>query len=110
MSILTLFLKQDITHWSLSGVDGFNEETFATPVVLKARWEDRASKVLNPEGTEIISNSRIYLAKDVKVGDYLFNGVTTTADPKSVLGACLVLNFRKVPDLFANDFERRAFL
>ena len=53
MSVLTLFLRQEITYWKKTGVDGFNEESYAAPVTLKARWEDRSSVVLNNLGVEI---------------------------------------------------------
>ena len=110
MSVLTTFLKQKITHWSLSGVDGFNEESFTAPVTLNARWEDRSSVVLNDDGVEVMSNSRVYLATDIKVNDYLFNGISTVTDPRTLNEANRVINFRKVPDLFNSDFERRAFV
>jgi len=110
MSFLTTFLKQKITYWRKTGVDGFNDETFALPVTILARWEDRATTVIGTEGVEVLSNSRVYLAQDIATGDYLMNGISTGTDPRSIEAANRVLNFRKVPDLTANDFERRAFV
>ncbi len=110
MSVLTLFLRQEITYWKKTGVDGFNEESYAAPVTLKARWEDRSTVVLNNLGQEVISNSRVYLAQDVIVDDYLMLGISTATDPRKIDAANRVINFRKVPDLTATNFERRAFV
>ncbi len=110
MGFETIFLKQKITYWKKTGVDGFNEESYAAPVTLNARWEDRSSVVLNNLGVEVISMSRVYLAQDVTVDDYLMLGLSTAPDPKKIDAANRVINFRKVPDLTATNFERRAFV
>ena len=110
MSVLTAFLKQNITYWKKTGIDGYNDESFAAPVTIIARWEDRSSVVLNDEGVEVLSNSRVYLAQDIAAGDFLMNGASTVADPRTIIAANRVLNFRKVPDLFNTDYERRAFV
>ena len=110
MGFETIFLRQKITYWKKTGVDGYNEESYAAPVTLKARWEDRSSVVLNNFGVEVISMSRVYLAQDVIVDDYLMNGISTATDPRKINEAFRVLNFRKVPDLTATNFERRAFV
>jgi len=110
MSMLTIFLKQKITYWKKTGVDGFNDETFAAPVTINARWEDRSTTVLSSDGVEVLSNSRVYLAQDISTGDFLFNGISTVTDPRTFNAANRVINFRKMPNLTANDFERRAFV
>ncbi len=110
MGFETIFLKQKITYWRKTGVDGFNDEIFAAPVTIAARWEDRATTVIGSDGVEVLSMSRVYLAQDITTGDYLMNGISTGTDPRSIEAANRVINFRKVPDLTATNFERRAFV
>ena len=110
MSFEKIFLKQKITYWQKTAVDGFNDETFAAPVTINARWEDRATTVLSADGVEVLSRSRVYLAQDISTGDFLMNGISTITDPRTLNAANRVINFRKVPDLTATNFERRAFV
>ncbi len=110
MGFETIFLRQKITYWRKTGVDGFNEESYAAPVTLDARWEDKSSVVLNTDGQEVISNSRVFLAQDIIVDDYLMLGISTATDPRAVNEAFRVINYRKTPDLTATNFERKAFL
>ncbi len=110
MSILTAFQLQDATWWAKGAPDGFGGYTFATPVALKVRWEQRTELATDEEGNEFIARSRVYLSQDVEVDDYLFLGVSVVGDPRTVEGSHRVRTFRKIPDLFNTDEERRVLL
>ena len=110
MSILTAFYLQDATWWAKGAPDGFGGFAFATPVALKVRWEERTELATDEEGNEFVARSRIYLPQDVEVDDYLFLGTSTVSDPRTVEGAHRVRDFRKIPDLFNNDAERKALV
>lgn len=75
-------LRHDVTHWRVTGSDGFGGSTFATPVLLKGRWEDKVEQFRNSLNEEVVSHSIVYLLTDVETGDYLALGDhSDTTDP-----------------------------
>src|SRR5690349_19064390 len=99
MDFLTFGLSQTLTWWRVTGVDGYNKPTFAAPVQLSCRWEDRVEKIQNDQGQDYVARSRIFLGSDVSTGDYLFLGTSGASDPRAVALARRVAAFRKTPSL-----------
>lgn len=110
MSWLTALHKQTATYWACTGVDSAGDRQFAAPTTLTVKWEDRSDIVIDQDGEEGRSRAVVYLGTDVGVEGYLFLGSSVAADPRTVTGAYLIKEFRKVPTADANDFERRAVL
>lgn len=110
MDWLTAFLNQTATLWVSGTLDGYGNPSFAAPVQIPCRWEGKTEKLINGDGSEVVSRARVFLAQDVKEGDYLYLGTAVGANPKVVIGAYAVRVFAKVPALDASDFERKAYL
>lgn len=103
-------LNQVCTYWQRTGVDGFNQPSFAAPVTIVCRWEDRSQRIQNDEGVDVMSKARVFLAQDIAVGDYLALGLYAGANPRTVADAHIVLQFAKIPGIYAEAFERKAYL
>lgn len=105
-------LLQTATLWEVGGTDNFGDPAFssASPSTISVRWEERSELFTGPDGSEQVARGVIYLAQDVDEGDYLFLGTSVISDPTNLVGAFLVKDFRKVPDLKAKNFERRALV
>lgn len=85
MAFYTRHLRQDVTHWPVTGTDGFGGFTLAAPVLLAGRWEDKAEQFRTATEEEETSNSIVYLEVDVDIGDYLAEGDhTAVANPTEV--------------------------
>ena len=110
MGFTTAFLKQTATHWAVTGVDKFNNPTFGTPEELNCRWEERTELIQTPDGQQKPSRARIFLEDDIVVGDYLFLGISSETDPRTVPNAYRILDFRKIPGLYVEQYERKAYL
>lgn len=111
MSWLTNNLTQEVTYWAqTTTLDTFGKRTYLAPVVLLGRWEDKSELITTRSGKEIVSRSNVFLGQDVKNEDYLFEGVSTEADPTDVVDAFAVKDFRRIPNVAGTEFERRAFL
>ncbi len=111
MSWITRNLRQTVTHWAKSGTrDSYGQSLWSAPVTLAARWEDKTETILNQEGEEVLSRSTVYLPSDVEIGDYLLLGENTGIDPTTISGTFKVKDFRKIPQLRGDEFERVAFL
>lgn len=102
-------LKQKATRWVLTP-DGFGGWTYSIPTVLTCRWEQRQKMFRDPFGEEVVSNALVYLDGDVDVGDYLWQGETTTADPTTLAGAFRVRQFNRLTDLRNIEVQRLAYL
>ncbi len=67
-------LRQDVTHWPVTGTDGFGGFAFGAPALLAGRWEVKAELFRNEENEEHVSKAVIYLSAAVGTGDYLALG------------------------------------
>lgn len=75
-------LRQDVTHWPVTGSDGFGGFTFGSPVLLRGRWEDTNEIFTDGVSMEqAVSRSIVYLGADIDEGDYLALGDFVTGTP-----------------------------
>jgi len=103
-------LKSIVTHWTTTP-DGTGGYTFGTPdSTFKGHWTERNELFRDVEGNEVVANAIVFLDKDITVGDYIFLGTSTVADPTTVVGAHQVRQFNKRPTLRVTAYERKAFL
>ena len=102
--------RQKATYWGVPTSNGVGGESFATPVVLLVRWEDRKEQFTMEDGELAVSNAIVFVKQDVEIGGYLYLGETDEASPHLIPEAFPIRQFRKVPNLRAVTSERRAFL
>ncbi len=114
MSFLTSNHNQKIVYWGTPTKDKWGGRTFATPVELDGRWEDRQELFIDSTGRESMSKAFVWLGQDITVEGYLYLGtlasISSAASPKTVDGAYEVRGFTKIPNLKATSFERKAIL
>lgn len=112
MSWLTENLTQTIVYWGNPTPDGYGGFTFDTAVELSARWEERSELFINESGQEARSSAVVFLADDVELGGFLFLGELSDLDSAWSVPdeAKQIRGFRKVPNIEANLFERKAWL
>lgn len=114
MRILDRMRRQQAVYWppDVPGDDG--TRTFAAPVQLRVRWEDKVQEVTDETGTTFVSKSTVYTGEDVATGGAIMLGtlfdVTDAADPFAHAGAVEIKRFDKFPTLRADDFLRTARL
>ena len=103
-------LKQDVTHWPVTGTDGYGGFTFGTPVLLKGRWEEKQELFINQDAEEALSQVICYLNTDITPGDFVALGdLTAELDPTATTGF-RVRNYGKVTDLSALQSLRKLWL
>jgi hypothetical protein len=102
--------NQDITRWASQGKNRYGEDTFAAPVVVKGRWEDRNEEVQTLRGETIISRSIVYLQEGVEIGDYLALGDYSAVSDPELASALEVQAKFTIPSLRTNRSEHRAVL
>ena len=113
MSFITRHLKEDVTHWPVTGSDGFGGFLYGAPVLLKGRWEEKAALFLANDTEEQVSKAIVYLAEGVDNGDYRGFGDYTDpaiADPSSLSSAHRVKQRHRTTDLRAMSELWKVFL
>ena len=99
MSFLTRLLKQDATYWSHSSYDEYGDQSWASPVAIKCRWEDRSQIFLDEKGEQVHSKACVWTTTELAVDGYLFLGTSSTANPETVSGADKILRIESCPDV-----------
>lgn len=117
MSIITKMRKQDAVYWPPAKADNFGRPAYGAPVDVKCRWDDVAENFIDPKsGTVAVSNSKVYVDRDVALDGWLWLGTVATipggpgTPPGDVDGALPVRKFEKNPNLKASEFLRTATL
>ncbi len=104
-------MHDDVTHWPVSGSDGFGGFAFGTPVKIKGRWEDKNILFLALTGEEEVSNAIVYTPTQIPNGDYLAKGdFVVTADPTTIDGTFRVRASNRSTDLAAMRAINKAVL
>lgn len=103
--------QQEVTYWALTTLDKMGEAVFAYPVVLMARWIDKAQQIVSNTGEEIVASAEVRVSDDLIIGSMLALGDYSEAvDPSLISGAREIIAFRKVPDLRNVGVSKKAFL
>lgn len=110
MGLFRRTLRQDVTYWAPGAPDQTGGVSYAAPVNIKGRWEERAELFIDANGNEVRSSAVVYLAVDVVLEGYLLLGISTATTPVGVPGSFAIRSFRKIPDIRARNFERKAML
>jgi hypothetical protein len=114
MPFYTRHLRQDVTHWPVTGTDGFGGFTYGTPILLKARWEYKRELFLNEAGEEVTSEAIVYLGVDTDMGDFLalddHTAIPIPSDLGSPARAWRIRGTNKTTDLRNLDCIRKVFL
>lgn len=98
------------TYWGAPTLAGYGVYTFAAPVQVNCRWEDKNEEFINDQGNDEMSQAVVYLDTDVAPGGYLFLGTSAVADPTTVDGAHKIKRFTKIPDVRAVNYQLKAWL
>jgi hypothetical protein len=109
-------LRQKAVFWASPSTDGFGKVTFAAPIEIDCRWDDRAELFIDINGKERPSSSVVFTDRDLELEGYLvldvLENLTTAqkADPHTIDAARQILGYEKVPTVKVDFFVRKAFL
>ena len=106
-------LRQDVTHWPVTGSDGFGGFLYGAPVLLKGRWEEKIEMFLDENSEEAVSQAIVYLGVDVDTGDYLGLGDNATvpvANPSTLDNAFRIRQRNRTTNLRNVQALRKVFL
>lgn len=120
MSISQMLIRtfnQTAVYWGKPEEDGSGGKTYANPVEIKCRWEDKQIIVNAADGKEVSSSSQVFTTEDLEEQGYLFLGVLDDlineerSNPRSINKAYEIARVSKVPAIGSTTvFVKKAFL
>ena len=109
--------KQPVVYWGTPVSDGYGKFTFATPVELTCRWEDKSTIISDDTGQQQTCDASILVTQDLDLHGYLYLGtlaslsVAQKANPMTVNLAREIVGFDKIPLLFSTTkFVRTVYV
>jgi len=101
--------------WERGDPDGYGDFDWEDPVEVDCRWVQSNDLFTDSLGEEKRCTARVYLDRDVTVGDFLKLGdlddiTSASGYPPNKDGAYQVQRFDKIPDLAGGEILRRAWL
>ena len=106
MGLLDGVLTEQATYWEFSGVDSFGDSLFESPVLVGVRWEDTSSLVVDTDGQERTTKSKVWYdtPEDISVNSFLALGdETSESDPAILVNAYLVKEAGFLLDVSGED-------
>jgi hypothetical protein len=124
MDIIENTYAQTAVYWGAPTPDGYGGNTFAAPIEVVCRWEDKEQFLGSQVGGEVtgglmLSRSIVFVKQDVDEEGYLYLGTLDDLvldsndyiDPKEVDKAYIIKRFEKSPAVGSTtEFLRKAFL
>lgn len=120
MSIITRMLKQKCVYWPLAStesggnsLDRYGQLQYTDPIEIDCRWENVAKEFVDSQGTVKISQARVFVDRDVQVGEMLLLGELDSGidnNPKNNEDALEIKSFGKMPNIKASEFLRTVYL
>src|SRR6056297_2281055 len=117
MDFLAESFNQKAVYWGSPTTDGFGKLSFADPIEIDVRWEDRNELYVNATGKESVSKSIIYSnSQDFENDGYLYLGelsdlsTAQKSNPQSISTAWSIKAHYKKPDIGGNVYFRKVWL
>lgn len=116
--LIARLCKQTAVYWGTPVEDGYGGCTFADPVEIACRWEDKKEVYMSGSGEQLVSLAVVYVTQDVDEKGWLYLGLLTdfdssldTSKPKALSGTFEIKRFDKSPSLLVStDCIRKVYL
>lgn len=95
------YMHQVATYWAKTGFNDFGGPSFATPKQTKCRWEYVTQMLIDNRGQEFQALSTVAVPEDFPIDfdGYLFEGISSAANPTALSGAYQIRAIHRTPDL-----------
>lgn len=111
MTIGAASYRQKATYWGTPVQSGFGGISFAAPIVIACRWEDKTEVFTDTSGVQRSSQAVVWTFDRLEDGGYLIQGDhRTVSDPTSLDDALEIKRSDEIPDLRGLNYERKAYL
>lgn len=98
-----------LTYWAATP-DGYGGFSFAAPIHISGRWEDKTVNTIAANGDAIISQAIVYVDRDLEINGYLIRGSVSDPDPTLLNGAYRISRIDKTPNIRYSDYLRKVTL
>ena len=113
-SFIKSICVQPTIYWGTPVVDGYGSYTYAKPIQIYTRWEDKQKKIGSVDGVDIMSDAVILTTIDLEIDGCLSLGILTddTSDtPQGLDGVFVIAAVSKIPMIKStSEFVRTVYL
>tara|TARA_A100000171_G_scaffold53079_1_gene76363 strand:- start:43868 stop:44191 length:324 start_codon:yes stop_codon:yes gene_type:complete len=105
--------KQTAVYWRRTTADRYGSFSYATPLEISCRWEDRVEEVTTALNEKKLARSVVYVDRVMYPGDKLMLGEQesdTPDDPDALPGAYEIMRFDQLPNLRNTETLYTAYL
>lgn len=95
---------QTATYWGAPTSDGYGGFTFASPVSIMVRWDEKIEVFTDKQGKEYRSKAVVMTPDNIAEGGYLMLGISTSTAPRTLANAFEIRRVDRTP-LFKSTTE-----
>lgn len=120
MRLIRTMRRQVAVYWAINSAsaayDSWGQQIFVTPVEIECRWGDVIEEFIDMDGVRQLSQSKVYVDRDMELGGYLLLGALADLSsvemsaPKTNKNAWEIKRFDKLPTLKATKYLRTVYL
>jgi hypothetical protein len=77
-------MKQTATYWAPGAAGPTGQATFAAPITLSCRWEDKQVLFKDSNGKDSVSQAIVYVDRQLAVEGFIYLGVSVGTDPRGI--------------------------
>ncbi len=77
-TVIARFSQQTVVYWQKTGSDSHGKPTYANPVELKVRFEDKQQEVIMPDQRKVVSKGYYLTVNELVVGSIVYLGTLLT--------------------------------
>lgn len=103
--------NQVVTYWARGISDGYGLLTYASPILIMCRWEDKRVLFRDVQARESVSEAIVYVDRQLSLGDYLAqDDQTAIASPINFNPAREVRSLNMSPSLDGTEILYKVIL
>lgn len=92
-------MHETLTYWAPTGNTASGGTTFAAPVEISGRWQEKQDLFRDRNGIEQVSQAIAYVDRELADRGWLFRGASVATDPTAVVGATEIRAVQQSPAL-----------
>lgn len=108
-SVYTHNMHETLTYWAPAGNTASGGRTFAAPVEISGRWQNRQVLFRDAHGKERVSEAVVYVDRELENEGWLYRGSSAEADPRDA-GAKEIRSKQDSPSLGNEEILHKVML
>ena len=102
--------NQVLTYWGSPSRDGFGGSSYASPILLECRWEEKMTQFTTPVGVMKTSKAEIFVNQPLDIGGFIILGDHTDQTLPGDVNAFQIEQSMEIPNLRTIQSEIKVYV